>query len=81
MFLCAVDMLNHVNLQYHAKMIYNAVMKVVKQGKVSEIFQVDYMELWKFNINIIFQVITKDFGGQSSTSEFTYAVINALQQQ
>jgi len=57
MFLCAVDMLNHVNLQYHAKMIYNAVVKVVKTGKV----------------------ITKDFGGQSSTHEFTYAVINAMQ--
>jgi len=58
MMLCAVDMLNHVNLQYHAKMIYNAVTKVVKTGKV----------------------LTKDFGGQSSTTDFTYAVINNLQQ-
>jgi isocitrate dehydrogenase (NAD+) len=55
--LCAAEMLNHVNLQYHGRMIFNAVEKVLKGGKVR----------------------TKDVGGQSSTREFTIAVINALQ--
>jgi len=55
--LCAAEMLNHVNLQYHGRMVFNAVEKVLKGGKVR----------------------TKDIGGQSSSHEFTMAVISALQ--
>jgi len=54
--ICASSMLFHVNLQYHSRMIFNALAKVIKSGKH----------------------LTKDLGGQSSTNDFTYAVIRAL---
>jgi len=57
MLICAASMLNHVNLQYHSRMVFTALAKVLKGGKC----------------------LTKDLGGQSSSKEFTYAVIAALQ--
>lgn len=56
MIICACSMLFHVNLQYHSRMIFNALVKVLKSGKH----------------------LTKDLGGQSSTNDFTHAVIRAL---
>jgi isocitrate dehydrogenase (NAD+) len=50
-------MLRHVNLINYSDMIFNAVKKVLADGKVR----------------------TKDLGGQSTTSEFTEAVIYSLQ--
>ncbi|CAL4108979.1 unnamed protein product [Meganyctiphanes norvegica] len=34
MLLCAANMLNHINLQYHGNIIRNAVARVIKAGKV-----------------------------------------------
>ncbi len=34
MLICAASMLNHVNLQYHSRMVFNALAKVLKGGKV-----------------------------------------------
>nr|CAD7442798.1 unnamed protein product [Timema bartmani] len=62
MLLCGAKMLNHVNLQYYGDMIRNAINRVLKAGKV----------------NITHFVKTKDLGGQSTTNEFTYAVIHNM---
>ncbi|XP_024885492.1 isocitrate dehydrogenase [NAD] subunit beta, mitochondrial [Temnothorax americanus] len=56
MLLCAVKLLNHVNLKRYAEQIREALNRVLNDGKV----------------------LTKDLGGQSSTSDFVAAVINSL---
>ncbi|KAH0956787.1 hypothetical protein HN011_009812 [Eciton burchellii] len=56
MLLCAVKMLNHVNLKRYGEQIREALNRVLNDGKV----------------------LTKDLGGQSSSTEFTAAVINNL---
>lgn len=56
MLLCAVKLLNHVNLKRYAEQIREALNRVLNDGKV----------------------LTKDLGGQSSTTDFTTAVINSL---
>ena len=37
MLLCAANMLNHMNLQFHGDMIRDAVEKVIRKGKVSSV--------------------------------------------
>ncbi|XP_017142869.1 isocitrate dehydrogenase [NAD] subunit beta, mitochondrial [Drosophila miranda] len=56
MMLCGVKLLRHINLPTYSEVIFNAINKVLNDGKVR----------------------TKDLGGQSTTMDFTRAVIANL---
>lgn len=84
MLLCAAKMLNHVNLRFYGDMLRGAIDKVLKGGKVC--LQVDYpyssleklFSRLELQFPLFCQVRTKDLGGQSTTKEYTYAIINNL---
>jgi isocitrate dehydrogenase (NAD+) len=56
MLLCSAKLLRHINLSQYATLIYTALNRVLKTGKVR----------------------TKDVGGQSTTTDFTNAIIHNL---
>ncbi|CAB0004918.1 unnamed protein product [Nesidiocoris tenuis] len=81
MLLCGAKMLQHVNLQYYSDLIRNALAKVYIDGKVRK--STDFMSHFVIirmltNLLFVFQVKTKDLGGQSTTKDLVYAIINNL---
>nr|CAD7265436.1 unnamed protein product [Timema shepardi] len=77
MLLCGAKMLNHVNLQYYGDMIRNAINRVLKAGKLANALVLS-STAEDGEIEVRISVKTKDLGGQSTTNEFTYAVIHNM---
>lgn len=72
-------MLRHINLLHYSQQIYNAVNNVLKVGKVKT------KDLGNNSVIISIQLHSKNhylldnfLGGQATTQDFTYAVINAI---
>ncbi|KAF0293731.1 putative isocitrate dehydrogenase [NAD] subunit beta, mitochondrial [Amphibalanus amphitrite] len=86
MLLCAANMLNHMNLQFHGDMIREAVEKVIRKGKANtkdiggQHTTSDFMNavIHSLDFNHCARVRTKDMRGHSTTTEFQRAVIDNL---